>query len=208
MDKLAEINHGAKVVLGAAILFLIISFFNWQEVDLGAFGEAGVSMWHGVGLDRGLAAIAIIVWQAIRLANMNLEIGVGPAMVTAFLAVLRRVRLHRCIKSFADNEFRTCGRMGRAHPRDRAVAGGAWANMKLTGESIADLQKLGGRLVEPETDCSWRRTSAPPSTPADTPPPTAASGRRHRPRLLAPSSQLGPLPPRRGPRCCDANKHR
>ena len=30
MDKLAEINHGAKVVLGATIAFLIISFFNWQ----------------------------------------------------------------------------------------------------------------------------------------------------------------------------------
>ena len=29
-----------EVVLGAAIAFLIVSFFNWQEVDLGAFGEA------------------------------------------------------------------------------------------------------------------------------------------------------------------------
>ena len=30
MDKLAELNHGAKVVLGgSAILFLIFSFFNW-----------------------------------------------------------------------------------------------------------------------------------------------------------------------------------
>ena len=29
MDKLAELSHGAKVVLGAAIVFLIFSFFNW-----------------------------------------------------------------------------------------------------------------------------------------------------------------------------------
>ena len=76
MDKLAELNHGAKVVLGASILFLIISFFNWQEVDLGAFGEAGVSMWNGSAGSRA-CSIAIIVWQAIRLANINLEIGIG-----------------------------------------------------------------------------------------------------------------------------------
>ncbi len=98
-------HHGAKVVLGGAIVFLILSFFNWQEVDLGAFGEAGVSMWHGVGWIAGLLAIAIIVWQAIRLSNFNLEIGVGPAMVTAFLAVL--LLLFTVIKFFADSEFRT-----------------------------------------------------------------------------------------------------
>ena len=123
MDKLAEINHGAKVVLGAAILFLILSFFNWQEVDLGAFGEAGVSMWHGVGWIAGLLAIAIIVWQAIRLANMNLEIGVGPAMVTAFLAVL--LLLFTVIKFFADSEFRTWAAwVGLILAI--VIAGGAW----------------------------------------------------------------------------------
>ena len=45
-------------------------------------------MWHGVGLLAGLLAIALIVWQAIRLANIKFEIGVTPAMVTAALAVL------------------------------------------------------------------------------------------------------------------------
>ncbi len=185
MDKLAEINHGAKVVLGASILFLIISFFNWQEVDLGAFGEAGVSMWNGVGWIAGLLAIAIIVWQAIRLSNLNLEIGVGPAMVTAFLAVL--LLLFTVIKFFADNEFRTWAAwVGLILAI--AVAGGAWANMKLTGESIADLQKLGGGTGGAGGGAAGGGgTSAPPSTPTDTPPPPAApaSGRRH-PRHVAP----------------------
>ena len=36
----------------------------------------------------GLLAIVLIVWQAIRLANINLEIGVTPAMITAALALL------------------------------------------------------------------------------------------------------------------------
>ncbi len=120
MDKLAEINHGAKVVLGATIAFLIISFFNWQEVDLGAFGEAGVSMWNGVGWIAGLLAIAIIAWQAVRLANMNFDVGVGPAMVTAVpgdpLAALHR---HQVLRR---QRVPYVGRLAGPHPRSRRSA--------------------------------------------------------------------------------------
>ena len=163
MDKLAELNHGAKVVLATAIAFLIISFFNWQEVDLGAFGEAGVSMWHGVGWIAGLLAIALIIWQAIRLTNFNLEIGVGPAMVTAFLAVL--LLLFTVIKFFADSEFRTWAAwVGLIFALIICI--GAWMNMKATGETFGDLQKLGGG-----TGASGGTTAPPPSTPTQTPPP-------------------------------------
>lgn len=174
MDKLAELTHGAKVVLGAAIVFLILSFFNWQEVDLGAFGEAGVSMWHGVGWIAGLLAIAIIVWQAIRLANINLEIGIGPAMVTAFLAVL--LLLFTVIKFFADSEFRTWAAwVGLILAI--VIAGGAWMNMQATGESISDLQKLGGGGTGGSGGgaSGGGGTSPPPSTPTDTTP-TAPPG--------------------------------
>jgi hypothetical protein len=161
MDKLAELSHGAKLVLGGAILFLILSFFNWQEVDLGAFGEAGVSMWHGVGWIAGLLAIAIIIWQALRLANLNLEIGIGPAMVTTFLAVL--LLLFTVIKFFADSEFRTWAAwVGLILAI--VVAAGAWLNMQMAGESFADLQKLGGSGGGGGSD-------TPPSTPSQTPPP-------------------------------------
>jgi hypothetical protein len=167
MDKLAEINHGAKVVLGASIAFLIISFFNWQEVDLGAFGEAGISMWHGVGWIAGLLAIAIIAWQAIRLANMNFEIGVGPAMVTAFLAVL--LLLFTVIKFFADSEFRTWAAwFGLILAL--VICAGAWANMKLTGESLGDLQKLGGGAGGAAGGGGGGTSAPPPSTPTDTTP--------------------------------------
>jgi hypothetical protein len=161
MDKIAELSHGAKIVLGAAIAFLIVSFFNWQEVDLGAFGEAGVSMWDGIGWIAGLLAIALIVWQAIRLANINLEIGVGPAMVTTFLAAL--LLLFTVIKFFADSEFRTWAAwVGLILAI--VVAAGAWLNMQMAGESFADLQKLGGSGGGGGSD-------TPPSTPSQTPPP-------------------------------------
>ena len=137
MDKLSELTHGAKVVLGSAIAFLIISFFNWQEIDLGSFGSAGVSMWHGIGWLAGLLAIAIIAWQAIRIANINLEIGVGPAMVTAFLAVL--LLLFTVIKFFADSEFRTWAAwVGLILAV--VICVGAWMNMQATGESVGDLR--------------------------------------------------------------------
>jgi hypothetical protein len=168
MDKIAELSHGAKIVLGAAIAFLIVSFFNWQEVDLGAFGEAGVSMWDGIGWIAGLLAIAIIVWQAIRLANINLEIGVGPAMVTTFLAVL--LLLFTVIKFFADSEFRTWAAwVGLILAI--VVAVGAWLNMQATGESFGDLQKLGSGGGGGSTTPPSSSTPPPPPPPSgdDTP---------------------------------------
>jgi uncharacterized membrane protein YgcG len=167
MDKLAELNHGAKVVLASAIAFLIISFFNWQEIDLGAFGSAGVSMWHGVGWIAGLLAIAIIAWQAVRLANFNVEIGVGPAMVTAFLAIL--LLLFTVIKFFADSEFRTWAAwVGLIFAL--VVCIGAWMNMKATGENFGDLQKLGGGAGGGGGASGGGGTSAPPTDTAPTPP--------------------------------------
>jgi hypothetical protein len=162
MDKLAELNHGAKVVLGSAILLLIFSFFSWFDVDLGPFGDAGVSMWHGVGVVAGLLLIALIAWQAVRLANIKLEIGVGPAMVTAFLAILTLVFV---FIRWIDNPYGSAG--------DRTIWAwlglilaivmvvGAWANMKLAGESVSDLQKLGG----------GPKDTTPPSTTPPAPPP-------------------------------------
>ena len=69
-----------------AIVFLIISFFNWFEVDserlsARACGTASAFL-------AGLLAIAMVVWQGIRLANIEIEIGVTPAMITAALAML------------------------------------------------------------------------------------------------------------------------
>lgn len=167
MDKLAELNHGAKVVLGAAIAFLIISFFNWQEVDLGPFGDAGVSMWNGVGWIAGLLAIAIIAWQAVRLANINFEVGVGPAMVTAFLAIL--LLLFTVIKFFADGDYRTWAAwVGLILAI--VVCVGAWFNMKLAGETFGDLEKLRGSGAGAGAGAGGASTSSEPPPP---PPPAA-----------------------------------
>ena len=50
MDKLAELSHGAKVVLGAAVALLVVSFFNWFQYNDVGFA----TMWNGIGVLAGL----------------------------------------------------------------------------------------------------------------------------------------------------------
>ena len=101
---ISKLTHGAKLVLGATVAFLIVSVFHWQEVNILGI-SAGVSMWHGFGVLAGLLAIAIIVWEALRIANLKIEIGLTPAMVTAALAILMLV--FTVLKFLVDNEART-----------------------------------------------------------------------------------------------------
>lgn len=169
MEQLKDLSQGAKIVLGAAIAFLIVSFFNWQEVDLGPIGEAGVSMWDGIGWIAGLLAVALIVWQVIRLANVNVELGVTPSMITAALAVLLVV--FTVIKFLADNEFRTFWAwLGLVLAL--VVAVGAWLNMQAAGESVGDvMSRFGGGSSKAAPAATAPPPPAAPSAPA---PPEAA----------------------------------
>ncbi len=133
---ISKFTHGAKLVLGASIAFLIVSIFNWQEIDFQGIASAGVSMWHGWGVLAGLLAIAIIVWEGLRLANLKIEIGLTPAMVTAALAIL--LLFFTVIKFLVDNEFRTFWAwLGLLLAIFIAV--GAFMNMRQMGESIAEM---------------------------------------------------------------------
>ena len=130
-----QLTHGAKVVLGATIAFLIVSVFHWQEVTFLNI-SAGVNMWHGWGVLAGLLAIAIIVWEGLRLANLKIEIGLTPAMVTAALAILLLV--FTVLKFLVSNEARTFWAwLGLLLAI--VVCAGAWLNMKQLGESISEM---------------------------------------------------------------------
>ena len=141
MDKFKDLTTGAKLVLGATVLFLIVSFFNWFELDEAVGVDVGVSMWNGVGWIAGLLAIALIVWQALRLANLELEVGVTPAMITAALAVLMLIfTFIRWIdKPGGDLVDRTFWAwLGLALAI--IVVVGAWMNMRAAGEGLADVR--------------------------------------------------------------------
>ena len=133
---ISKLSHGAKVVLGATIAFLVVSIFNWQEVEFAGIAAAGVSMWHGWGVLAGLIAIAIVVWEGLRLANMKVEIGLTPAMVTTALSIL--LLIFTVLKFLVDNEFRTFWAwLGLIFAI--CIVAGAFANMRMAGESISDM---------------------------------------------------------------------
>ena len=133
---ISKLTHGIKLVLGASIAFLIVSVFKWQEIDFQGISSVGVNMWHGWGVLAGLLAIVIIVWEGLRLANMKIEIGLTPAMVTAALAIL--LLFFTVLKFLVSNEFRTFWAwLGLLLAIFIAV--GAFMNMQATGESIAEM---------------------------------------------------------------------
>jgi hypothetical protein len=183
MDKFNELTTGAKMVLGAAIVLLIVSFFNWFEVD--DFG--GESMWHGIGFLAGLLLLALIVWQALRIANINLEVGVTSSMITAALAILTLLFV---FIRFIDKP----GGSAAADVIDRTIWAwlglalaiilvvGAWMNMQASGDSLADVRSsLSGaaasaRGAVDRDDASAAAPAAPPAPttvepPAEPPPP-------------------------------------
>ena len=137
---ISRLTHGIKLVLGASVAYFIVSFFNWFKV-----GDIGVaSGWSGIGFLAALLALAIVVWEGLRLANINLEIGMTPAMVTAGLAVLLVV--------FAFIRFITTPGPGAVDSIvDRTfwawigvllaifVVVGAFMNMKDLGHSLEDM---------------------------------------------------------------------
>ena len=135
---ISKLSHGAKLVVAGTVAFLIVSFFNWQEVEFGNIATAGASMWNGWGVLAGLLAIALLVWEALRLANISVALPVGPAMTSAFLAIL--LALFTFIKFIADNEFRTFWAwLGLALAI--AIVVGAVMNMQAAGESVASVRE-------------------------------------------------------------------
>ena len=141
MDKFKELTTGAKLVLGAAVALFIVSLFNWFKV-----GDIGVgTMWSGIGVIAGLFLLALIVWQGLRLANIELEIGVTPSMITAALAVLTLVFVFiRWISKpggsiAADIVDRTIWSwLGLALAIVLVI--GAWLNMQAAGEGLAHIK--------------------------------------------------------------------
>jgi uncharacterized integral membrane protein len=78
MDALTKLSRETQVVLGCAVLFLIFSFFDWQQVSFSSTfvsGSAGLSLWHGIGFIAGLLVIALLIWEIVRLFEVNTPTG-------------------------------------------------------------------------------------------------------------------------------------
>ncbi len=86
---ISKMSMGSKVLGGAGILLLIVSFFAWQEVCVLDIACASASMWGGngslFGTLGGIALIALVVWEVMQLVGTNINVGQPASKISAYL---------------------------------------------------------------------------------------------------------------------------
>src|SRR5438132_7190847 len=91
MDAFMKLSREAQVVLGGGVLLLILSFLNWQGIDIGPY-SVGVNEWHGIGVLAVLLVIALLAWEGMRLFGVKFSIGsMSDGLVSVGLALLAAV---------------------------------------------------------------------------------------------------------------------
>ncbi len=92
MNVLRKLSREAQVVLGGSVIYLLLSFLDWQKQCFSGGGVSvcgGQSEWHGVGVLGGLVAAALVAWEVVRLLEIKIELGpVTPGFASAALAAL------------------------------------------------------------------------------------------------------------------------
>jgi len=80
---LSKMSTATKILLGAGILYLIDLFLPWQKVDVipGCCSLAGT---RGIGALNLLLVIALLAWEGMALANVNIQ--APRALISAALA--------------------------------------------------------------------------------------------------------------------------
>jgi hypothetical protein len=103
MDQLKAMSRSSQLLLGAGLLLFIFLFFDWQQACAGSFC-AGRSGWHGWGTAAGICVIALLLWEALQVLAIKVDLPIKPAMLSAGLAAA--VLLFTVIKFLVDNEVR------------------------------------------------------------------------------------------------------
>jgi hypothetical protein len=87
MDQLKELPREAQVTLGCLVLFVIISFLDWQQVSVGPY-SAGRNLWHGIGIITALLADGYLGWEIARALKYSRDLGpVNPPQTSAAFAL-------------------------------------------------------------------------------------------------------------------------
>jgi hypothetical protein len=87
---MARMSMGSKLALGSSILLFISLFFPWEDVlrgldPTGTFGN--VNGFNGIGILVAILCIAVIVWEGMLAAGVNINMGTtSPALIGAILA--------------------------------------------------------------------------------------------------------------------------
>jgi hypothetical protein len=154
----------------ASVLLLIISFFNWQEVefDLGPLGEgsAGVSAWDNfLGIVMGILTIVLIARIVARMAAVDVPIPVSFAMTSVVLGII--IAACAILKNLTDDYSTFWSYIGVGLAV--LIAIGAWLEVQDAG-GVDSLKAEAGSYGSATNDPA----SPPPPPPAATTPAAAA----------------------------------
>ena len=106
MNELKKLSLDAQIILGGTVLYVILSFFDWQQYCASYGGNsacAGQSEWHGIGVVAALFAVALLIWEINRVLKFA-ELPVDQALVSVGAAVTLLVLT--VITFLSHNEFR------------------------------------------------------------------------------------------------------
>jgi len=175
-----------QVMLVGAVLLLITTFFNWQEIDfdLGPLGEgsAGQSAWNGFwGVVMGLLTIVLLAWIVARLAAVEIPIPVSTAMTAAILAFL--ILAFAVIKNLVDDYSTFWSYLGIVFAA--AIAVGAFLQVQESGGVESLRSELPGTST-PAAPAAATTPPPPPAAPSEPAPPVEA------PAETAPPTQAAP----------------
>ena len=152
MDSVKKLSTETQVILGCGVVYLLFSFFNWQQVSL-SFVTVGRSEWNGIGVVAALVAVLVVGWEVVRMFSIQVPLGgLSVGLVSVGIALL--LTLLTVITFLTHNT-------ARHWP--------AWIGLLLSiaigAAALARARKEGVELP----------TSAGASTPASTPPPPPES---------------------------------
>ena len=151
MDRLKGLPLGRQIVLGAGVLLLIDSFFNWQQVSVFA-GSVGQSAWHGFwGIIMGLALILLLAWTLAKAFEVELPVNLPDGVTSLGLAAV--IFLFALIKAISDSYVHWPAWLGVVLAA--GVGYGAWLVFSESGESLPNLSSMG----------SSSSSETPPSSP-------------------------------------------
>jgi hypothetical protein len=178
MDMLKKLSPQAQVVLGGAVLYVIFSFFNWQQVCVGGAGFSacgGVSEWNGFGgTITALSAIALLAWEIVRLLGVKIELGgLSHGLISVALAGL--VLILTIITFLTHHQARHWpSYVGLLLAL--AIAGAAFTRGKSEGVQMSDFSAAASSVTSMASGggASSASAAAPPAPPPPTPEAPAA----------------------------------
>lgn len=156
MEQLKRLPLGRQLILGAGVLLLIDTFFDWQQVST-SFITVGQSAWHGFwGIVMCLGLVVVLAWTLARAFGFALPEQVPDGLATLGLAAL--ILLFAIIKALADSYVHWPAYVGIILAA--AVGYGAWLVFQASGETLPSM---------PKTAATAGAMSTPPASPPEPP---------------------------------------